>query len=171
MGYRWYDARTLPVRFPFGHGLSYATFEIGTPALSSTTFVSGSPITVSVSVANTGDRRGCEVVQCYVAPASARLTRPPKELKGFAKVTLDPGESTTVTIELDDRSFAYWDPGDPARGELAARLSASPLARTMSREVTEPGWRVDPGRYSLHIGRSSSDIAHVSAVEVLERET
>ena len=168
MGYRWYEARALPVRFPFGHGLSYTTFGIGAPVLSSTTLEPGSAISVRVPVTNTGDRRGAEVVQCYVAPTGARLTRPPKELKGFAKVFLDPGASATVTIELDDRAFAYWDPGDPSRAELAERLSASPLARGMSREVADPGWRLDAGRYSLHIGRSSADIAHVVDVEVSE---
>ena len=95
-------------------------------------------------------------------------TRPPKELKGFAKVTLDPGASATVTIELDDRAFAYWDPGDPARAELAARMSASPLASRVSADVTEPGWRVDAGEYALQVGRSSADIAHVVAVVVAE---
>ena len=123
---------------------------------------------MAVEVTNTGTRRGSEIVQAYVAPASARLTRPPKELKGFAKVTLDPGASATVTIELDDRAFAYWDPGDPTRAELAARMSSSPLASRMSADVTEPGWRVDAGEYALHVGRSSSDIAHVVTVEVPE---
>jgi beta-glucosidase len=140
MGYRWYEARALPVRFPFGHGLSYTTFSIGAPAVLSTVFAPGSTLRVSLEVTNTGGRRGSEVVQCYLAPASARLTRPPKELKGFAKVTLDPGESATVTIELDERAFAYWDP-------------------------VEPGWRVDPGTYELHVGRSSADVAHVVSVE------
>ncbi len=168
MGYRWYEARALPVRFPFGHGLSYTTFAIGAPALSSTTFTRGGTLRISVEVTNTGTRHGSEIVQCYVAPASARLTRPPKELKGFAKVTLDPGASATVTIELDDRAFAYWDPGDPARAELAARMSASPLASRVSADVTEPGWRVDAGEYALHVGRSAADIAHVVAVEVAE---
>ena len=166
MGYRWYEARALPVRFPFGHGLSYTTCSIGAPALPSTVFAPGSTLPLEVVVTNTGRRRGSEVVQCYVAPASARLTRPPKELKGFAKVTLDPGESATVTIALDDRAFAYWDPGDPARAGIAARMSASPLASRVSADVTQPGWRVDPGTYSLHVGRSSADIAHTVAIEV-----
>jgi beta-glucosidase len=168
MGYRWYEARALPVRFPFGHGLSYTTFAIGAPVQSASVFTRGSTLQLEVEVTNTGARRGSEVVQCYVAPADARLTRAPKELKGFAKVTLDPGESTTVTMVLDDRAFAYWDPGDPARAELAARMSASPLASRVPADVTEPGWRVDPGPYSLHVGRSSADITHTVGVEVAE---
>ena len=98
-------------------------------------------LTVHVPVTNTGARRGAEVVQCYVAPRHARLIRPLKELKAFAKVELDPGEQRVVALELTSRAFAYWDPADHA-------------------------WRVDPGEYDLHIGRSSADIAHVVRVTV-----
>ena len=88
--------------------------------------VDGDVVTVRVEVTNTGDRRGAEVVQCYVAPpTSSRVTRPPKELKAFAKVQLDPGESTTVELTLDARAFAYWDPSAGDR-----RLAASIPART-----------------------------------------
>jgi beta-glucosidase len=96
---------------------------------------------VTVPVTNVGNRQGAEVVQCYVAPPRpTRLVRPPKELKAYAKVALDPGQQTTVTLGLDERAFAYWDP-------------------------ERPGWRVDPGTYELHVGRSSADIAHVVSVE------
>jgi beta-glucosidase len=96
---------------------------------------------VRVPVINTGGRRGREVVQCYVAPpAPSPVTRAPKELKAFAKVELDPGETTTVDLVLDARAFAYWDP-------------------------TAGGWHVAPGTYALHVGRSSADIAHVISVE------
>ena len=91
---------------------------------------------------NTGDRPGTEVVQCYVAPPRpTRVIRPPKELKAYAKVALDPGEQTTVTLTLDER---------------AVRVLGS-------RPTT--GWRVDPGTYELHVGRSSVDVAHVVSVE------
>ena len=137
MGYRWYEARLLPTRFPFGHGLSYSTFALGEP----TARADGEVVTVRVGVTNTGDRGGAEVVQCYVAPpTSSRVTRPPKELKAFAKVQLDPGESTTVELTLDARAFAYWHPVDQE-------------------------WRVDPGTYELHVGRSSADVAHRVFVE------
>jgi beta-glucosidase len=137
MGYRWYDARRLPTRFPFGHGLSYTTFELGAPEVTAGAGI----VTVTVFVANTGARQGTEVVQCYVGPPRpTRLVRPPKELKAYAKVTLDPGEQTRVTLILDERAFAYWDP-------------------------ERPGWRVDPGTYELHVGRSSVDVAHVVSVE------
>jgi beta-glucosidase len=170
VGYRWYEARRLPTRFPFGHGLSYTSFEFGEPALSGTP---GQTLTVEVAVTNTGSRRGSEVVQCYVAPRQPRLTRPPKELKAFAKVELDPGETRTVSLELSDRAFAYWDPGDPGWPERKERLAATVPFPTgtvdgppASRRATEPGWRVDPGVYELHIGRSSADITHVREVEV-----
>jgi len=137
LGYRWYEARRLPTRFPFGHGLSYSTFTIGAPAVAP----DGDIVTVRVPVTNTGARPGSEVVQCYVAPPSTpTVTRPPKELKAFAKVWLDPGESTTVELVLNARAFAYWHPVDDE-------------------------WRVEPGTYDLHVGRSSDDIAHVVSVE------
>jgi len=77
VGYRWYEARRLPVRFPFGHGLSYTTFTIGEPRLSSSELLRGATLAIDVPVTNTGRRRGAEVVQCYVAPPSSRVVRPP----------------------------------------------------------------------------------------------
>jgi beta-glucosidase len=165
-GYRWYEARGLPVRFPFGHGLSYTSFAIGEPELSAPAFAAGGALTVRVAVTNTGTRRGAEVVQLYVAPPASALVRPPKELKAFAKVRLDPGESATVTLELGDRAFACWDPGDRGWPALAPRLAGSPLVRIDPRRRTEPSWRIDPGRYELHVGRSSADVEHVVALEV-----
>jgi beta-glucosidase len=101
-------------------------------------------VTVTVPVTNTGTRRGAEVVQCYVVPPRpSRVTRPPKELKAFAKVWLDPGEQTVAELSLDSRAFAYWDPSAGEHGD----------------------WHVEPGTYELHIGRSSADIAHVVSVE------
>jgi len=162
MGYRGYEARALPVRFPFGHGLSYTTFEIGAPEVSAPW-----PVSVRVPVTNTGERAGAEVVQCYVAPPpGSPLVRPPKELRAFAKVRLEPGESADVTLRLDERAFACWDPGDRAWPELAPRLASSPLVRLAPDRRTEGGWRVDPGRYELHVGRSSADVAHVVEIEL-----
>jgi beta-glucosidase len=167
VGYRWYEARRLPVAFPFGHGLSYASFRIGEPRVSAEVFRPGETMTVDVPVTNTGSRRGAEVVQCYVAPGSSRLVRPPQELKAFAKVWLDPGETATVTLPLADRSFAYWDPGDPEWPELAPRLASSfPFPPYSNDPKPSPGWRVDPGRYELRVGRSSADIAHTVVITV-----
>jgi beta-glucosidase len=164
VGYRWYEARRLPVRFPFGHGLSYTSFAIGEPQLSSATFRADSSLDVTVSVTNTGDRAGSEVVQCYVAPPRSKVVRPPKELKAFVKVHLEAGETKTVTLTLTDRSFAHWDLGSGERPALKARL---PFADTMAETNERPaGWRVLPGEYWLHIGRSSADIAHTVPVTV-----
>ncbi len=165
LGYRWYEARGLPVRFPFGHGLSYTTFALGAPSLSGSRVGPGEGLVVEVDVTNTGARAGTEVVQLYVAPRAPRLVRPPKELKAFAKVRLEPGESATARLELGPRAFAAWDPGDPELPALRERLSASPLLRVAPRRE-QGGWVVDPGTYELHVGRSSADVAHVAAVEV-----
>ena len=122
MGYRWYDTRRLPVRFPFGFGLSYTTFDIAPPRVSGTEVVADTTITVEVEVTNTGSRAGHEVVQCYVAAQSSTLFRPEQELVAFAKVHLDPRETTTVRLDLTPRAFAHWDPADPGWDERRATL-------------------------------------------------
>jgi beta-glucosidase len=170
VGYRWYEARHLPTQYPFGHGGSYTRFDVGEPALSapSTTAAAlsaGERLVVTVPVTNTGARAGTEVLQCYVAPPAPRLVRPPKELAGFAKVRLDRGETATVRIELDDRAFAYWDAAPPDGDAVAARAVALPMRRP-SGPARTPGWRMDPGRYELHVGRSSAAIDHVLPVEI-----
>ncbi len=159
MGYRGHEHNEIASRFPFGHGLSYTAFEIGAPTLSADIYQPGETLTVSVRVTNSGAHAGSEVVQCYVAPASARLARPPKELKAFAKVWLEAGETTTVDLVLDGRSFAYWDPGQDDWDAVQAllpemfNLLSPPAARR------ERGWQVDAGRYDILIGRSSQDTA------------
>ncbi len=111
IGYRYYDAKEMPVRFPFGHGLSYTTFAYTNPTVSATSFDDIDGVTVSVDVTNTGSMAGKEIVQVYVHDHVAGLVRPHKELKGFAKVDLQPGETKTVSIALDFRAFAYYHPG------------------------------------------------------------
>ena len=110
IGYRFYDAKETPVLFPFGHGLSYTTFAYSNLRLSADSFQDVDGLMVSVDVTNTGAAAGKEVVQVYVHDKEARLIRPYKELKGFAKVALQPGETKTVQIPLDFRAFAYYDP-------------------------------------------------------------
>ena len=144
------------MRFPFGHGLSYTTFDLGPPSVSPTTVVPAGVVRVTVPVTNGGDRAGSTVVQCYVSPDATRLVRPPKELKAFAKVRLDPGASCTVDLVLDARSFAYWDPGDPDWDEVGRRGPASMTSGT-GVERRKPGWYADAGRYELHIGQSSAE--------------
>ncbi|MGO9877869.1 MAG: beta-glucosidase family protein [Acidimicrobiales bacterium] len=175
VGYRWYDTRRLPVRFAFGHGLSYTRFEIGAPRTSASTLEPGRRMSVEVPVTNVGQRRGAEVVQLYVSPPERGLPRPGgrlrplKEQRAFAKVWRDPGETATVSLELNERSFAYYDVADTDWPSLRARMPTSvyqhgsvpsPLHRS------QPGWYVDSGTYQLRIGRSSCDISHIVALDV-----
>jgi beta-glucosidase len=133
MGYRWYDARAIEPLWPFGHGLSYTTFAWGEPRLESTGTGADFRVTLQVDVTNTGERRGTEVVQCYVAPTHPRLARPPQELKGFARLDLEPGETKTARIVLDRRAFSAWDPA-------------------------EGGWVVDGAPFELRLSASSRDV-------------
>jgi beta-glucosidase len=167
IGYRWYTTRQLPVSFPFGHGLSYTSFEIAAPVLATDRFVAGTPFSLHVTVTNTGERRGSEVVQCYVSPPASQRFRPVRELKAFAKVWLDPGESSTVSLELDDRSFAYWNVPDEDRDAMrAALLSGLPWVPPDDHVARPAGWTVEPGDYQVFIGRSVVDTPHVATVHV-----
>jgi beta-glucosidase len=165
VGYRWYDTRGIAPRYPFGHGLTYTTFSIGEPTCSSRVFRPGDRLTVSVPVANTGDRNGSHVVQLYVAPLDAPVVRPEQELVAFAKVHLEPGEVRDVELSLDDRSFAYWDVGTAETIALRARVpdTGRPRAQTAERA---PGWVVAPGCYELRFGSSSADVAHRLRLDV-----
>ncbi len=165
VGYRWYESRHLDVAFPFGHGLSYSSFELGDPTVSSTRFEPGDTLTVSVPVTNTGARSGSEVVQLYVSPGSPKAFRPPQELKAFAKASLNPGESTVVRLVLAGRSFARWSEGDPTYAALIARQSTDAAWMPPPPELEPPGWIVDPGPYVLHVGQSSANISHAIAIE------
>ncbi|HEX9019106.1 MAG TPA: glycoside hydrolase family 3 C-terminal domain-containing protein [Anaerolineaceae bacterium] len=133
IGYRYYDALQAPVLFPFGYGESYTTFAYSNARVSSAAFRDMDGLTVSVDVTNTGAVAGKEVVQVYVHDQKSRLARPPKELKGFAKVALQPGETKTVTVHLDFRAFAYYH---PAYGQ----------------------WITEDGEFDILIGASSADI-------------
>jgi beta-glucosidase len=170
MGYRGYEHRAIEPRFAFGHGLGYTAFAFGDPTLSTRTFTRGGSVVVSVPVTNTGARSGGTVVQCYVAPRTPRLVRPPKELKAFAKVRLDPSETQTIELVLDDRSFAVWDPGQPGRPDLEARLGAGAGFVPAAGERRAPGWYVDPGAYELLIGFASNDLRARTTVEVEDIE-
>lgn len=139
IGYRYYDMREQPVLFPFGHGLSYTTFEYSAPRVSAAVFRDVDGVTVSVDVTNTGPVAGKEIVQVYVHDRKSALVRPPKELKGFAKVALTPGETRTVSIHLDARAFAYYHPG---------------YGR----------WITEDGEFDILVGASSADIRGAAAV-------
>ncbi len=111
IGYRHYDRLGIAPMFPFGFGLSYTSFALANLAVDSARFEADGVAIVSVEVSNTGDRAGSDVVQVYVADPEASLPRPMRELKGFAKVALAPGETQRVEIELDARAFAFYSPG------------------------------------------------------------
>ena len=133
VGYRWYDAQQIAPLFPFGHGLSYTTFTYGEPKVSKPSMTASGKVTVSVPVTNSGSVAGAEVVQFYVSDPEASVSRPVKELKGFAKVFLEPGETRTVSVDLDRSALSYFD---------AARHE----------------WVAEPGRFDVLVGSSSSDI-------------
>ncbi len=166
MGYRGHEHNAIAPRFPFGHGLSYTTFQFGEPTLSADVYQTGETLTVSVPVTNSGARAGSEVVQCYVAPASARLARPPKELKAFAKVWIEAGETTNVDLVLEGRSFAYWDPGQDDWDHVQALLPEMFNLLSPPAERRERGWQVDAGSYDILIGPSSQDIAVSCTIHV-----
>jgi len=139
IGYRYYDAKEVPVQFPFGYGMSFTAFAYGNPKVSSATFKDMDGLTVSVDVTNTGKVAGKEVVQVYVHDQKSRLVRPPKELKGFNKVELLPGETKTVTLALDYRAFAYYHPAYQQ-------------------------WITEDGEFDILIGGSSADIRCMQTV-------
>ena len=108
VGYRWYD-RNGGVLFPFGHGLSYTTFEFGEPRLDRKSMKENGSVTVTVPVRNTGKVAGSEVVQLYIADAESSVDRPDKELKGFAKVALEPGQQAEVSFAIDREALSFFD--------------------------------------------------------------
>lgn len=109
VGYRWFDTRKIKPLFPFGYGLSYTTFAYGKPTVSQSSMTSDSELTVKVEVKNTGNRAGKEVVQLYIADLKSSLPRPAKELKKFAKVELQPGETKTVEFTIDKTALQFYD--------------------------------------------------------------
>ena len=109
VGYRYYDKKDLDVLFPFGHGLSYTTFEYSNLRLSADKIKDTDTLTATVTVKNTGNRAGKAVAQLYVGDVDGNVIRPVRELKGFEKIALEPGESRDVSFTLDKRSFAYWN--------------------------------------------------------------
>jgi beta-glucosidase len=143
IGYRGYDALHHEVTRPFGFGLCYTTFELGTPRVTVAGSVAGDDLaaTVSVTVTNTGARAGAEVVQLYVADPECSVTRPARELKAFERIALEPGGSGEVQLHLDQRAFAYW----------SVRLRR---------------WVVEAGTFHLYVGTSSRDLPHRLVVEV-----
>jgi beta-glucosidase len=131
VGYRYWTTTGKHPLYPFGYGLSYTTFSFANLQAPATA-ASGSTVPVTFDITNTGSLAGAEVAQLYISDPSAKATRPERELKGFEKVRLAPGETKHVTINLDARAFSYWD-------ESAHK------------------WTIDPGKFVLHVGDSSQN--------------
>lgn len=130
VGYRWFDSKNIIPRFPFGHGLSYTTFGYRDLKVAKQ---NDGKVAVSFTLENTGKVAGAEVAQIYVGDPQCSVPRPPKELKGFQKILLAPGESKTVTVELGQDAFRFWDPASKK-------------------------WTVEPGTFDISVGSSSRDI-------------
>ena len=141
IGYRYYDKVERNVRFPFGFGLSYTSFEYSDIKLKKKNLTKGEGAKVTFTIKNTGDVAGSEIAQVYVAKPESKIFRAPKELKGFVKIHLDPGEEKKVTVELDDRAFAFWN------------------------TATED-WCVESGEYKILVGASSRDIRIEAAAKM-----
>ncbi len=136
IGYRWYDTTRRDVAFPFGYGLGYTTFNYSDLRVQVPDITRPHAI-VTLTVENTGTRAGADVVQLYVSDTEASVDRPLRELKGFQKVHLQPGERREVVLELDERAFAFWSEG---------------------------AWTVEPGEFIVAIGKNSRDLAHQVAI-------
>jgi beta-glucosidase len=133
VGYRWYDEKKIEPLYPFGFGLSYTKFEYSDLKLSKNSFSKTEPLIVTFNVKNIGKVEGAEITQLYIHDVVSSVPRPIKELKGFKKVFLKPGETKTVTIELNEKDFSYWDP-------------------------TKKDWYAEPGEFTIMIGSSSNSI-------------
>ena len=133
VGYRWYDTKEIPVQFPFGHGLSYTTFEYSNAKAAKPSMTASGTLKVSVDVTNTGDYDGAEVVQLYIADPEASVDRPAKELKGFEKVFLKAGQKKTVTFEIDAEDLSWFD-------------------------ADKHEWVAEPGEFQALFARSAGDV-------------
>ena len=141
VGYRYYDTKKVEPMFPFGYGLSYTTFEYSNLSISQKEIQDTDTVIVSVNVKNTGDRAGKEIVQLYVKDVESTVNRPEKELKGFEKVDLQPGEEKTVTFTLNKRAFAYYN-------------------------VDLKDWHVETGEFEILVGKSSQEITLKDSIMV-----
>jgi beta-glucosidase len=146
VGYRHFDKAGIEPVFPFGYGLSYTTFEYSQLKLSSSQLQADGITIVNVKVTNTGKRAGEEVVQLYVHAVTPQIDRPVRELKGFAKVALNPGETKTVQLQVTPRNLAYFD-------------------------VAGHQWKTDPGDYQIEIGASSRDIRLTAPLQLRQEFT
>lgn len=143
VGYRWYDSKKIEPLYHFGFGLSYTTFEYSNLSVSSPEMKKGGSIEVTFTVKNTGKTAGAEIAQVYVHDAKASVPRPEKELKGFRKVYLNPGESKQISILLNDKDFSFWD-------------------------VNTHNWLAEPGAFTILAGSASNNIKLTKEVNFIE---
>lgn len=141
VGYRWHDTKKIPALFPFGHGLSYTTFTYGKPVASAKTMTADGTLTVSVPVKNAGSVAGKEIIQLYVGDEKCSVLRPTKELKHFTKIALEPEEEKTVTFTITPGDLKFYD-------------------------ETASAWTLEPGKFKVYIGASSTDIRGVIPFEL-----
>lgn len=146
VGYRWYGARQIAPLFPFGFGLSYTTFAYGEVQLSSDEIAPGENVTAEIEITNMGDVAGKEIVQLYIHDRVSRLSRPEKELKGFQKLELEPGETKKVTFTIDRSALTYWDDRDHL-------------------------WIAEAGDFDVLIGRSASEVESRATFTLSKSET
>lgn len=133
VGYRWHDTKNIPAMFPFGHGLSYTTFKYGKAVLSSKEMAADGAVTLTVPVTNTGNVEGKETVQLYIQDEKSSLPRPVKELKGFRKIVLAPGETREVSFTITPEELKFFDD-------------------------SKHEWIAEPGKFKVMVGASSADI-------------
>jgi beta-glucosidase len=137
VGYRWYESKKIEPLYPFGYGLSYTKFEYSNLKLSKKTINKGEVLSATFEVKNVGKVAGAETAELYVHDVESSVPRPLKELKGFKKVLLNPGESKTIEIELLGKDFSYWDP-------------------------TKKDWYAEPGEFTIMVGSASNDISQTA---------
>lgn len=143
VGYRWFDTKEIEPLFPFGHGLSYTHFDYSAIRLTEGADAKSPAVTVEADIANSGQRAGSEVVQVYIQPLHPSVMRPTKELKGFTKISLKPGEKKTISVPLNRAAFAYYNPARKA-------------------------WVAEQGDYTILVGSSSRDIRAKSDFRLAE---
>lgn len=142
VGYRWYDTKKIKPLFPFGYGLSYTTYKYSKPVLSAKQMKAGETLSVSVKVKNTGDVAGKETVQLYIGDEKCSLLRPLKELKGFQKVELQPGEEKEITFTIKPEDLQFFDD-------------------------SKHQWVVEPGKFKAYVSSSSADVRNTVEFEYL----
>ncbi|MGD8778758.1 MAG: glycoside hydrolase family 3 C-terminal domain-containing protein [Ignavibacteria bacterium] len=142
VGYRWYQSKNIEALYNFGHGLSYTTFEYSDIKVSKEKFNSDNLLTVSFTLKNNGQFKGKETAQLYIQDVESLVPRPVKELKGFQKVELNPGESKTIEMHLNQKDFSFWD-------------------------VKTHDWLAEKGKFIIYVGTSSSDIKLKKEIELL----